>query len=409
MGTNSIFVGLACILSLASGCQTAKTPMVAMTNRVTASAVGEHAAHSETDFAFATYSKMKKAGNFFFSPYSLWEALAMTYAGANGATKTQMARALQLSAGDGNIHSDVHQLEQRFRESGIQSDGFTLRIVNGFWAEQSYKFLDPFTETLQDYYGVEVHPLDFRMQAEPGRQAINSSVQQATNDKIKDLLPRGSVNSLTKLVLTNAIYLKGKWSNAFDKEKTRPEDFESDQGVVQAQMMRKLDKYRIAATDDYIAVEMPYVGDKFAMVAILPKNELSTLEARLSSQLLQEIRGGLQEQKIALSFPKFKVESSSEPVEALKKMGMRDAFTDNADFSLMDGTRELFISDVLHKAFIQVDEEGTEAAAATAVVIQTRSMVMVKEVKFNRPFLSLIWHRETGAVLFMGRVTNPLF
>lgn len=404
------------------------------------------AVKSEMDFAFLAYAKLRLPGreNFFYSPYSLWEALAMTYAGSSAETKTQMAKALQFGASEPTIHAAIKSMNLKFHESGIDGPGFQLKIANTLWGQEGFKFLDPFLTSLKDNYGAELRFVDFMNNAEGARLNINGWVEKATEQRIKDIIFPGALSKDTRLVLTNAIYLKGKWINAFKKADTHPEQFQITEGFdpnkcnadgvcteigfigpnyISADMMKTTANFRVAETDEYTAVEMPYVGNKFAMLAILPKRPpdvgppgpslrigLDELEKKLSGDYLQRIKGGLKEGDVALSFPKFKIESESDPVKALKALGMEDAFDSRADFSLMKGDTKLYLSDVLHKALVLVDEEGTEAAAATAVIVGELSTSIKPEVKvieFNRPFVCLIWDKETGAIFFLGHVTNP--
>ncbi len=399
----------------------------------------DQAVKGATDFAFSMYAKLKGDGNFFYSPYSLWEALAMTYAGANADTKTQMAKALNFGTSEPFIHSAIHTLNRTFHESGIDSADFRLSISNALWGQEGHKFLDPFLSTLKDSHDSDLRRVDFKNHTDEARVRINDWAKKATEGQIKEIIPSGILSADTRLVLTNAIYLKGKWKNPFDKTATQPADFQISPGhdpnrcdkpgvcteigvisphYVKADMMQTTAKFRYAETDEYSAVEMPYVGDKFAMLAILPKRPkvdtrvpheinplgMVELEQKLSHDYLQRIKGSLKEDEIYLQFPKFTIRTNSNPKNALKEMGMTNAFSDKGDFSLMTGARDLFVSNVLHEAFILVDEEGTEAAAATGVV---GAMSAMPGIRFDRPFICLIWDKESGTVLFMGRMFNP--
>lgn len=350
---------------------------------------------SETDFAFASYAKIKTDGNFVYSPYSLWGTLTMAYAGANGVTKTQMAKVLGLDANDPTIHAGIGALEQNLKASGLGNDGFKLKIVNDLWAKKGTHFFEQFLETLRVNYGARPNEL-------VSVSAVNDHVKKATDGKINDLIPEQDI-AYIDLIQTNAIYLKGKWLSKFDKVNTRLEEFTSPNGVVKVDMMNNVGTFRIALAKEYDAVEMPYIGDKFAMLAILPKGKLEELERTLSTDFLKQVRKDLLAQEIRLAFPKFTIESSSKPLPALGAMGMQ-----SLSFSLISKDMSLTLGQIYHKAFIEVDEEGTTAAAATAVIMDWESSRPEPvTIKFNRPFVTLIWHKESGAVLFMSRVTNP--
>jgi len=433
------FLLLALIILNISGCKSCTTAESKTSKREISAAERGQAVKGATDFAFSMYGKLKGEGNFFYSPYSLWEALAMTYAGANADTKTQMAKALNFGTSEPFIHSAIHTLNRTFHKNGIDSADFRLNIANALWGQEGHKFLDLFLSTLKDSYDSDMRRVDFKNHTEEARASINDWARKATEGRIKEIVPSGTLNPSTRLVLTNAIYLKGKWKNPFKKTDTHPVDFQISQGhdpnrcnapgvcteiailqprYVKADMMSTTAKFLYAETDDYSAVEMPYVGDKFAMLAILPKRPsvdtkvphvvdpmgIDELESKLSNDYLQSIKGKLKEEEIYLQFPKFTIRTSSNANKALKEMGMTNAFSETADFSLMTGASDFFISNVLHDTFVLVDEEGTEAAAATAVVAE---MSVKPSVRFNRPFLCVIWHKESGTILFMGRVFNP--
>lgn len=260
-------------------------------------------------------------------------------------------------------------------------------------------------------YGAGMRLVDYIKAAEPSRQLINDWVSEQTEGKIKDLLPAGSVNSYTRLVLTNAIYFNAAWASEFVKASTRNGDFHLlNGGTVSVPMMFQTHSFKYAEGANYQAVELPYDGNQLSMVVLLPcAGQYDSFEAALNSQLWQEIIGKLQVSQVNLTMPKFKVESKFSLKQALAALGMPLAFSaSEADFSGMDGRKDLYITDVFHKAYVSVDEAGTEAAAASGVVVGTTSMpTNIKEVTLDRPFIFLIRDIPTGTILFAGRVLNP--
>jgi len=339
----------------------------------------------------------------------------MTCAGASGDTKTQMATALQFDPNNAGIHAAIKDMNAQLRASGLESDTFKLKIDNSLWIDTSFKLNDDFMNTVKTNYSAEINSSNFSGQPEVERIRINDSVAKSTENLIKDLIPRSGINAFTQAVLVNAIYLKGKWTHPFKKEKTHPQDFKTGITTVQAEMMHTDGNFKMAETKDYTAVEMSYVGDKFALLAILPSGDVNSLENSLSADLLKSIRESLKGTQIDLAFPKFEIKHKEEMRPLLENLGIKDAFDrDRADFTHMGtinpGAGRLKIDEVIHDARIIVDEEGTEAAAATAATMMGTSMAQPekKKITFDRPFVYLLWHKETGTVLFLGRVMNPI-
>ncbi len=364
---------------------------------------------SVNKLAFDLYQKLAadNEGNLFFSPYSISSALAMTYGGARGETATQMNNVLHFGGPDATHPAFSHL---RNTLAGIEKKGgVQLSVANALWPQQDYSFRSEFLELAKTQYGSEVRPVDFKTNAGGARQAINTWVEDQTNEKIKDLIGEGVLDSLTRLVLVNAIYFKGDWASQFDAEATCDAPFHlTEEKSVQVPMMSQKADFGFAETDDFEALELPYEGGDLSMLVLLPSNGNTTesLVQKLSPDTLSGL--SFRKQELVVNLPKFKLESSFDLGGTLQQMGMTDAFSDAADFSGMDGTRELFISAVLHKAFVEVNEEGTEAAAATAVVMKLRSVPPPpRQFIADHPFLFFIRENSTGAILFMGRVMDP--
>jgi len=368
-------------------------------------------------FAFDLYHLLKeeKEGNLFYSPYSISLALAMTYAGARSETERQMADTLHYTLPQDRLHPAFNwlDLELASRGKGAKSkdgQGFQLNIANTLWGQQGYAFLPGFLDTLAINYGAGMQLVDFVGDPEAARVAINDWVSDETADRIKDLIPPGVIDELTRLVLTNAIYFNAAWAEPFDESLTQDGPFTLlDGSQVSVPMMRQTTSFGYAEGSGYQAVELPYDGRDLSMVILLPAEDtFESFENSLDSERVNAILDNLLYGEVALTMPKFELESDFSLVEALKEMGMPVAFSIDADFSGMDGTQDMLIGEVLHKAFVSVDEAGTEAAAATAVEIQLESAPMqVFVVTVDRPFIFLIRDIETGSILFVGRVVNP--
>ncbi len=369
-------------------------------------------------FAFELYQALKgQGGNLFYSPYSISLALAMTYAGAHGETAQQMAGTLQFLLEQARLHPAFNWLDAELasRGEGAQGKdgkGFRLNIVNAIWGQKDYEFLTEFLDVLAENYGAGLRILDFIREAEESRLIINGWVSDQTEGRIEDLIPEGVIDELTRLVLTNAIYFNAAWAYPFIKDVTADDPFYLiEGGQITVPMMKQMESFGYADGEGYQAIELPYDGGELSMVILLPEaGQFGAFEKELEAQQVDAIIEDLQSTRVTLTMPKFEFDSEFGLKDALAGMGMPIAFSpDEADFSGMTGNRELFISDVVHKAFVAVDEAGTEAAAATAVVVGTTSMPVEPpvEVTIDRPFIFLIRDIETGAVLFVGRVLNP--
>jgi serpin B len=369
------------------------------------------------EFALELYRQLSANddSNLFFSPYSLSLALAMTYAGAEGTTEEQMADTLNFILDEEDLHAAFNKLaiELASRGEGDSSkdeEGFKLNIVNAIWGQVEYEFLSDYLDTLAVNYGAGLRLLDYASDPEACRQTINEWVSQQTNDKINDLLPEGAIDSLTRLVLTNAIYFNAAWLYQFDEENTADGTFYLPDGSkVTVPMMNQIESFRCCDEDGYVAVELPYDTGDLSMVIIMPdKGNFEEFESTLTSDSIEGILNNLSYKSIELTMPKFEMESEFSVKDALLAMGMTDAFSDAADFSGITDPTSLCIDDVLHKAFVSVDEEGTEAAAATAVIMKECAMPPTPEkVTIDSSFIFLIQDIQTGTTLFIGRVINP--
>ncbi len=365
-----------------------------------------------TAFAAALYARAaREPENIFFSPASVSVALTMTYAGARGETSTEMGRALQLPAFDpARLHATVGALAAALGSA----PGVELAIANALFGQAGYGFLPEFLAVLAAHYGAGLREVDFVGATERARLTINEWVEQQTKDKIVDLVPDGVLNALTRLVLVNAIYFKGRWASLFRERSTIDQPFfRADGQSSPVALMHQKGLYKLVTVDGAQMLELPYEGGAISMVAILPqrKDGLSDIEAKLTSNLgawLQRI-GRARPETVDVYLPRFRVEATLRLDDALKALGMPLAFEKaEADFSGMIGRRDLSIAAVLHKAFVEVNEQGTVAAAATAVVLASRSAPRPTPVfRADHPFVFLIRDTRTGCVLFLGRLLDP--
>ena len=363
------------------------------------------------DFALAIYRQLAagQEGNLFFSPNSIHTALAMTSTGARGNTAAQMAKTLRLPKE--NPHEAYAKLLKQLRPG--EQGGYELRVANALWGQKGYPWLKDFLETTRADYGAPLREVEFVRATEAARKTINAWVEDQTNDKIKDLIARGVLNQLTRLVLTNAIYFKGDWASQFDKKLTRDMPFKlSASRTAKTPMM--FQKAKFGYTEDKTAqvLSMPYKGKDLSMLVLLPKkvDGLADMAKKLTADDLAALAAKAYRREVRVYMPKFKMTSQFGLKRVLTAMGMSDAFVPGkADLSGMNGRKDLFISAVIHKAFVDVNEEGTEAAAATAVVVGLTSVApQPLTFRADHPFLFVIRHDKTGAVLFIGRVMNPV-
>jgi serpin B len=364
-------------------------------------------------FAFELYQALREeGGNLFYSPYSISLALAMTYAGARGETAQQMAAVLKFMLDQDRLHPAFNWLDAELATrgegaKGKDGEGFRLNIINAIWGQKDYEFLSDFLDVMAENYGAGLRILDFINETEQSRVAINNWVSKQTEERIEDLIPQGEINELTRLVLTNAIYFNAAWEHLFNGKITADGPFYLlDGGQVIVPMMKQTESFGYTEGEGYRAVELLYDGGELSMVILLPEaGQFEAFEEGLQAQQVGEITSDLQATYIDLNMPKFKFDSEFKLNDTLVGMGMPVAFSSSADFSGMTGNPELYISAVVHKAFVAVDEAGTEAAAATGVDMHLTALP--KQVTINRPFIFLIRDIETGAILFVGRVLNP--
>lgn len=374
------------------------------------------AARGNNEFAFDLYRQLRgQDSNLFYSPYSITLALAMTYAGARGETAEEMAATLRYTLDQSRLHPAFNALDQALTSRGANAEGkdgepFRLHIANALWGQQGFEFLPAFLDLLAENYGAGMRLVDFVKDAESARVTINDWVAEQTEDRIKDLIPPGAVDSLTRLVLTNAIYFNAAWAHRFEKQATIDGAFHLlDGSTVTVPLMREDMGVPYLAGDGFQAIELPYDGGELSMIILLPQEgKFAAFEESLDAEIVHDAIARMERQQVRLTLPRWKFESEMRLGDVLAAMGMPTAFTPDADFSGMDGKRDLFIGEVLHKAFVDVNEDGTEAAAATAVVMRvTSAPADPVSVTVDRPFVFLIRDIQTGAVLFVGRVLNP--
>ena len=374
---------------------------------------------ANTRFALDVYSKLKgEPGNLFFSPYSISTALAMTAVGARGETLEQMTATLHLPKDSEVANKSFKDLIDRINraESG-DAPAYQLKTANALWGQTGLDLLPEFLKITQQDYGAGLREVDFQHATESARVTINDWVAKQTNDKLRDLLKGGTITPQTSLVLTNAIYFLGNWSDPFRESSTRLDTpFHSPNGEKKVAMMSREASYAYAETPEFQAIEIPYAGGPLAMVVLLPKSNdgLPALETLLADpSVLQKTLKSFKHVPVKLEFPKFKLTESIDLSGLLASLGMTLAFdADKADFSGICSQRKLWISQVLHKAFVDVNEKGTEAAAATAVVMMARSAfvrnpVAPVEFKADHPFIFMIRDRDADSLLFLGRVVEP--
>ncbi len=377
------------------------------------------AARANNLFAADLYRALKdKSGNLFFSPYSVTTALAMTREGAKGETAAEMDRVFHWNP---RLPAEIHRaLELALRPGEVREGwgddakdlpAFGLSVANALWAQEGLTVERPFSRTLAEEFMAPLQRIDFR-EAVAARKIINDWVAEQTKNRIRDIVPEDLPTPNTLFALANAIWFKAAWKDPFEAEWTRDSPFTTAAGkTVSAPLMHRMGSYGYAETGDAQVVEMLYRGGETSMVVVLPKAKdgLPALEEKLTGERLLKLIESIKPMQVRVKFPKFEITRSTRLTNILPKMGMPRAFTaGKADFTGMTTEQLLFIGAVLHKAFVKVDEAGTEAAAAT-VVMMLRGGPPREDAEFtaDHPFLFLIRHRKTGAILFMGRVVDP--
>ena len=366
--------------------------------------------NANNQFAFDLYSELDKNedGNMFYSPYSISAALAMTYEGAEGKTADEMKSVFHFPEEDilrpnfAAIYNDINKENKEYK----------LKTGNALWVQKDYPFLEEYISRVENYYGGKAAMLDFVEETEKSRQTINSFIEEQTKDKIKDLIPKGCLGEMTRLVLTNAIYFKGIWEWEFDKTDTREQDFKTTStNIIKTPIMSMNPedaKFNYAQTEDLQILELPYKGDKISMLILLPTENLDSIESSLTVEKLNGYKSQMEETKLdSISLPKFEFDSKYFMKNTLISLGMPTAFSDDADFSGMIGKKDLYISNVIHQAYVAVDEKGTEAAAATAVIMFESFAMPMNIFRADHPFVFIIQEKDTGNILFLGRVVDP--
>jgi len=382
-------------------------------------------AEDNAAFAFDLYQQIKgEDGNIFYSPYSISQAMAMVYAGAMGDTESQMEDVLRLTLPQADLHPAFATLQDDLsnREDpggevlGMEGERFQLNIANAIWGQDKYPFLNSYIDLLDEHYGAGLQQVDFMTMPEEARQMVNDWVAEQTEDRIKDIVPEGAINAMTRLVLANAIYFNASWNFPFPEFATADAPFTLLDGEeVTVSMMKQQENYQYVAGEGYQAVLLPYIGGDTGMLVLLPDDgEFEDFESALDAETYADILSALEPQEVALGMPRLEYEFNLSLSGTLADMGMTDAFSgDAADFSGMANLDEagenLFISDVLHKAFVKVDESGTEAAAATVVIMEALSAMPVEpiELTIDRPFIFTITDLRSDSILFIGRVLDP--
>jgi serpin B len=374
-------------------------------------------------FAFDLYHQAvaNSTDNLIFSPFSVAMAFGMALAGTDGTTEQQMRDVLHVTLPrdqfDPAFSALSADLAGRKPSSESKSgDIFKLNIANSLWAQESFPFRQDYLDEMQSYYAGQIFPVDFAAMPDAVRQQINDWVAQHTEDKIQDLLPPGVINEMTRMVLANAIYFIASWNTPFEESNTQDDTFTLlDGSTVTVSMMNQEESFGYVLGDGFQAVELPYLGGDVTMFAIMPDaGTFDQFESGLDAAQFDAIHSQLTYGDVQLTMPRFKIETDLNLKPPMIALGMTDAFDGNlANFSRMfdpSSSDKLYISDALHKAYINVDEAGTEAAAATALIIAATAMPMPTEpviIRLDRPFIYAIYDRPTGSILFLGRVTNP--
>ncbi len=371
-----------------------------------------------TAFALDLYSQVRAEtdGNLFFSPHSIEVALAMTWAGARSQTETDMASALHFELGQDALHAVFNYIDLELDKrgegaEGADGKGFRLNVVNSIWGQVGYEFLADFLDVLAVNYDAGLRLLDFVADAAGATEEINTWVEDATEGRIEDLIPPGALSEYTKMVLVNAIYFNAAWATPFEEDATTDGAFHTAAGSdVTVPMMHGQIESGYWLGDGYEAVELPYDGQELSMVILAPdEGTLATFEDGLDASFLAALDDTEEFGMVTLSMPRWELDGETVSLKkVLSALGMEIAFTPNADFTGMNANGGLMIHDVLHQAFVKVNEAGTEAAAATAVIVGDASAPPEgPTITLDRPFIYLIKDRPTGQILFVGRVSDP--
>jgi serpin B len=406
---------LCAILAAFSSCVFLAVPPLAAAPPSSNTADQAEAVKGSNAFAVDLYAQLsRQPGNLFFSPESISTAFGMAYAGARGQTASEMKHVFHFTLPPEKLHPAMGAL---LAGMNAQHKGYELRVADALWAQQDANFEANYLKLVQSDYAAGFHRVNFKLSPETVRTTINAWVEKQTNEKIKDLISPGALNPTTRLVLTNAIYFKGNWQDQFDKEATQKEEFHlSGAQWVMTSMMHRTGGYRYFDGGTFQALELPYSGNEISMVVLLPKQTdgLAALEQSFTSRSASDWIQKLEPvDKVILSLPRFTMTQQFELNSALSAMGMSQAFSSAADFSGMTGKPDFAISAAIHKAFIDVDEQGTEAAAATAIVMYATAMRREFPepppivFRADHPFLFILLDTKSGSMLFLGRVADP--
>lgn len=369
-------------------------------------------AASQNNFTRDLYMKLakKNTGNLFYSPFSIMTALGMTYGGAEGNTKEEMRTAMHLSEDDGQLHDAFHDV---ISDMKTEAADYELRTSNLAYMSDRLTVLSEYEKILKEKYLSRAEKVDFA-KSKTIRLEINDAVEKETNSRIKDLIPKGSLNANTRMVLVNAVYFKGLWAKQFSEDSTRQQEFwVSSNESINVPMMFKKAKFGYFMHRELGAtlLKMDYQGSRLSMVIVLPneRDGLAGVEAKLADMNLSELGKNMHEIEVEVTIPKFKLEETLDLIETLQEMGIKDLFTEGvSNLSGMARDRALFVSKVIHKAFLEVNEQGSEAAAATGVVVQTRMLIRpIPPFIADHPFMFLIRDQRSGLVVFVGRLLKP--
>ncbi len=369
------------------------------------------------EFALSLYGEICTAqdtDNIFFSPYSISSALAMTWDGARGQTAADMAETMNFTMSVEETNRAFHSLTESMSSGDLTGaetgEPFTLSVSNGLWVQDGFNLLEEYVDEVTRFYDAGIRNLNFSGDPEGSREIINNWVAERTLNKILNLIPQGLLKEDTRVVLTNAVYFKASWKNPFDAHGTSNASFNLQDGSeIDVPMMNQTEYFKYVSTEGCSALELDYASGNASMLIILPDTDITEFQRTFDTDMFETIRRRLSSCNVSLSMPKFEFTKSLELSQILIALGMESAFDgSSADFSGFTGSPDLFISKVLHKAFVKVDESGTEAAAATAVVMRLTAIPGEPvAMNINRPFMFFILDRKTGSIVFMGRVMNP--
>lgn len=408
---------LCMVLSASSGCSSETVPPAPEPLPVEQGPFGgEGVSQGNNRFAMELYGMACQAdqtSNIFFSPLSISSALAMTYAGARGQTAEEMNDVLHFGTEPGDIGEEFAVLLGSMSSGTLQGadsgEPFTLSIANGLWVADGFALLPSYVQEMQSRFDAAVENLDFIGAPEASRETINGWIADKTLDRITNLIPSGMLDQETRVVLTNAVYFKASWDKPFEEAVTSDGRFMlADGSATVVPMMTQTEFFDYVSTEGCSAVELPYAGGGASMLILLPDGDIESFQQDLDTGKLTTIRSRMSRVNILLTMPRFEFTRSMQLGQILREMGMEMPFQGSADFSGITGQPNLYISEVMHKAFVKVDEEGTEAAAATAVIMNITAMPPPPvEMTVNRPFIFLIIDEQTGSIVFMGRVMDP--